>query len=336
MRRVVSGRVIGACKLPSEHAVLHAPKLSMFMAASYPASPPSVDWTSAAITVLYDIEGNDTHGDCVEAEDAHYIGVLTGNAGTIYAYTDAQTLADYSAITGFNPSDPSTDQGTDPVASMNYRVTTGYADGSKDAGWVMVDATSQAEVEYAINTFGNIKMWFGIPDSIVNAIPQSGGFVWDVSAGAPNQNNGHCIGGYGFNPTSGMVVGVTAQGVIIATWGMLGVITWAALAAWFIPSQGGGLAVRVSKDWVSKASGKTPEGLDVVGLITGFNTYFNQSLPIPTPTPPGPGPTPSGPVTLAEAQAWATAGVNKGFPLQTRASAAAAASAGLAAGWPQS
>jgi hypothetical protein len=344
MRRVVYGRVIGACRLPQQHTLLHAPKFKTFLkAGAIPSSPADIDWSSAAITVIEDIEGNDKWGDCVEAEDAHYIAVLTGNANTLFAYTDAQALADYSAITGFNQNDPSTDQGTDPVADLNYRVTNGYADGSKDAGWALVDATNQAEVQYALAEFGNLKMWFGIPDSIVSGISSlQSGFVWDVSAGAADQNNGHCIGSCGYNPTKILVVAVTAQGLLVMTWGMLGLITWAAVAAWFVPSQGGGMAVRVSMDWVNKKSDTAPSGLDAVAMITAFNQYFGGNVPVPSPsptppTPPGPTPppVPTGPVTLAAAQAAVATAINAADALETRQQAIDAADAGLATltGW---
>lgn len=329
--RTVRGRVIGACKLPSPHALLHAPKLKTFLA-SIPPTPSIVNWSAPALSVIQNIEGNDNYGDCVLAEDAHYIGVLTGNANALYSYTRAQTLADYTAMTGFNPAVPSSDQGTDPIAAMNYRVANGYADGSKDAGWAMVDATNQAEVRYALAEFGNLKMWFGVPDSIVNAIPLRSGFVWDVTAGPPDQNNGHCIGSCGYNPTIILVVAVTAQGLLVMTWGMLGIVTWAAVAAWFVPNAGGGMATRVSMDWVNTKSGKAPSGLDAAGMISTFNTYFGGGLVVPNAPPPAP---PTGPASLANAQAWAAAGVNAGADaLMTKAQAVAAANTGLQQYWP--
>lgn len=294
------------------------------------------------MTVLENIEGNDQYGDCVFAEDAHYIAVVTGNANTLFAYTQAQTLADYSVETGFNPADPASDQGADPIADLNYRVQKGYADGSKDAGWALVDGTNQAEVEYAINTFGNLKMWFGIPDVIVNSMPNASGFVWDVTAGAADQNNGHCIGSCGFSPLKIQAVGVTAQGPLVMTWGMLGIVTWKALAAWFVSSAGGGLAVRVTTDWVSKASGATPSGLNLSALITAFNLYFGGKLVVPPPTPsptpvtPPPTPTPPGIVTPTQAIAWAQAGIASGFFIQTQAQAEHNAAAGITAHWPKS
>jgi len=334
VKRIVHGRVIGACKLPSPFAHLHAPKLKAFLkAGAIPATPDTVDWSPAAISVIEDIEGNANYGDCVEAEDAHYLGVITGNAGAIYEYSDQQALADYSAITGFVESDPSTDQGTDPIADLNYRVSHGYADGSKDAGWAMVDATNQAEVKYALAEFGNLKMWFGIPDSIVQNMPSQSGFVWDVTAGTADANNGHCIGSCGYNPKAIVAVAATAEGLLVMTWGMLGLVTWAAVAAWFAPAQGGGMAVRVSMDWVNKKSGTAPSGLNAAAMITAFNQYFGGSVQVPGPVTP-PAPPPAGSATFAEALAGAAAGITAGDPLQTQAQAIANAQAGMAASWP--
>jgi hypothetical protein len=333
--------IIGGCKLSRHEPAGIRLKDFIHAATAYPSSPPMIDYSAKALSVITNIEGNDQYGDCVFAEDAHYIAVATGNANSLFAYTQAQTLADYSAETGFNPSDPSTDQGADPIADLTYRVQKGYADGSKDAGWALVDGSNQAEVKYAINTFGNLKMWFGIPDSIVNAMPNASGFVWDVTAGAPDQNNGHCIGSPGYNPIQ--FVGVTTQGVLVMTWGMLGLVTWAALAAWFTSGAGGGLAVRASYDWVNQATQTTPAGMNLSAFITAFNLYFGGSLPVPAPTPsptpipsPTPAPTPGVSPTSAQAIAWANAGIAAGFPLQTRKQAEANAAAGITAHWPKS
>jgi len=246
-------------------------------------------------------------------------------------------------MTGFVASDPNTDQGTDPIVDLNYRVTTGYADGSKDLGWMLVDATNKNEVAYAINEFGAVKMWFGIPDSIANNLSAvTNGTVWDVSAGAADSNNGHCVGSCGFNVTKVLAVGVTAQGLLVYTWGMLVIITWAAVAAWFAPAAGGGMAVRVTQDWINKKSGKAPSGLNLAGLIAAFDTYFGGNIPLPSPVPtPTPAPTPPAPpagaVTLAQAQAWATGpqGLGSAMFILTKGNALALASAGLAAGWPK-
>jgi hypothetical protein len=301
--------IIGACRLPRHPPV--GPRLKDFLKAkaAYPASPATCDWTPAAMSVLADSEGNSTWGDCVFAENAHFIGVETGNNGQLFSYTTQQTLADYSAETGFNPSDQSTDQGADPITDLNYFTQNPYADGTRNLGWALVDATNQDEVRYAISAFGNIKMWLGLPNGITNSMPSGDGFVWDVDRGAPNNQQGHCIGGYGFDVDKIQVVSVTAKGVVVATWGMLGIVTWAALSQWCVDSQQGGLAVRVTMDWVNRNTGNTPTGLNAAAMVAAFNQWFGQNVPVPPGPAPTPPPTPPAPqtATLASAQAAVSA-----------------------------
>lgn len=331
-------RVIGGCKLPR-----HAPmglKLGHFLAGvgtAFPSSPPSVDYSAKAISVIENIEGNDQYGDCVFAEDAHYIALLTGNANTLYSYTEAQALADYSVETGFNPSDPNSDQGADPIADLNYRVQKGYADGSHDAGWALVDGSNQSEVEFALSEFGNLKMWLGLPTLLVQGMGSlQNGFVWDTSLGPANNANGHCIGAAGFGVTSvlGTPIAATAQGVLVMTWGMLGIMTWEALAQWCVPSAGGGLAVRVSMDWVSKASGITPSGVNAAALIQAFNSYLGGNLPVPVTPPPAPAPSPAGSVTKAGVIGALGSAFGKAHPLLTRSQALQTADAAVQSYWP--
>jgi hypothetical protein len=324
--------VIGACKLPSPHRprIRLSSYLDKF---AIPPSPASVDYTAPAMSVIQNVEGNDSVGDCVLAEEAHFIGVQTGNAGTLYAYTVAQTLAAYSAITGYNPAVPSSDQGTDPITCLNYFTQNAYADGTKLAGYAEVDATNQAEVQFAIAAFGNLKMWVGLPDAWINPFPSSNGFVWDVAPSNPNQ--GHCVGAPSYN--SPRVVGASSTGVQVMTWGLIGTVTWPALAALFSDAGGGGLAVRITPDWIIKNSGKTPSGFAYSDLASDFNALFGKNIPVPTPAPsPVPSPPSPGPsaVTLSQAQTWAGSLIAKGHPLMTKQTALGLINNGLAANWP--
>ncbi len=321
---------IGGCRLPKHPPV--GLKLAHFLAKDLPAPPATADWTPLAMSTLMQIEGNDVYGDCVFAENAHFVGVTTGNANTLFSYSEAQTLADYSAETGFNPSDPSTDNGADPTTDLNYFTQHPYADGTKLVGWALVDATNKQEVQLAIDVFGGLKCWFGIPDGIINSMPTGNGFVWTSAAGAPDPNNGHCIGGYGYDVLSlqtPSIVSVTAKGPVVATWGMLGIIEWDAFASWFSPANGGGLAVRITPDWVKQATGTTPTGLNLSALVAACNAWFGANLP-PVPAPaPGPSPTPTA-ATLAAAQAAVNAAFQGSFPLLEPSQAASIADAALA------
>jgi hypothetical protein len=326
--------IIGACKIPDRHAPMLKLRNYMKLGVLPPAAP-SCDYSGPAMSVITNIEGNDNYGDCVEAEDAHFVALVTGNAGTLYAYSAAQTLAAYSAITNFNASVPATDQGTDPIVDLNYYVQNPYADGTKLVGYLQVDATNQQEVMFAINAFGNLKIWLCLPDPYINPLPSGNGFVWDVAS--PDSSNGHCIGACGYNSTNVAVVGANSQGIQIMTWGLIGTLTWAAFAALCVPSAGGGCAVRVTPDWLNKSIGKTPSGFAWDDVLSDFVT-MGGTLPTPAPTPtPTPSPTPPAPTsppTCAQAQGAIAAALGAQAPLVTQATAISVANAALAALWP--
>ena len=73
---------------------------------------------------------NDQYSNCVFAGAAHETMVWTHRAGTgqPVAFNDASVLADYAVVTGFDPTKPNTDQGTDMVDAADYRRKTGVID----------------------------------------------------------------------------------------------------------------------------------------------------------------------------------------------------------------
>lgn len=72
--------------------------------------------------------GNDQYGNCVWAGSAHETMLLNASAGKVVTFTDDGVLSDYSAVTGFVKTDPSTDNGTDMQQAAAYRQTTGVVD----------------------------------------------------------------------------------------------------------------------------------------------------------------------------------------------------------------
>jgi hypothetical protein len=274
--------VIGACKLPDPHAMrIH---LGDYVDLNtLPPAKANCDYSAPAMSVISNIEGNDSVGDCVLAEEAHFVGVMTGNTNRLFSYTAAMTLAVYSAITGYNPADPSTDQGADPTVAMNYFTKNAYADGTKLAGWAMVDASNQQLVQFAIEAFGNLKLWVGLPNVWISPFPSKNGFVWDLAPA--NSNNGHCIGSCGYNSTLVTIVGSNSQGVQVMTWGLIGTITWRAFAALFVTSAGGGAAVRITPDWLANGATNTPSGFAYADLASDFNKFYGGNIPVPAPTP---------------------------------------------------
>jgi hypothetical protein len=256
-----------------------------------PTPPTSVDWSSNAAAALAQMYLNDQLGDCVIAGLMHLQGVWTGNAnpGQPFIATDAQVIAAYSAIGGYVPGDAATDQGCDESTALQYAQTTGVGDGTKFAGSAGIDGTNQLECQQALSLFeGGVMFGIALPDAWVNPTPSASGFTWDV-AGDPDPENGHCVVG----------VGYSADGIIISTWGMLGTITWAAVAKYATAGGGGELWAALSPDQIATGQAKAPNGLDWGALQSDFQLIAGAT-PAPAPTP-DPTPTPAGP-TLAQAQ----------------------------------
>ncbi len=250
------GRVVGGLHLGGRTRPKHRPRLMLrdYLKDSetLPCGPTQVDYSPPAADALTLIYLNDRLGDCVIAGSAHLRGVTSSNAGAAcVTFQDADIVTLYGAIGGYVDGDPSTDNGCDEGTALAYLAATGYPDGVKLAGSAGVDATNQEEVESALWLFENLVFGIELPDEWVASMPSASGFVWDL-AGDPNPENGHCVVG----------VGYTTQGVIISTWGMLGLITWGAVAKYAAPAAGGELHVALSPDAINRATSKAPTGFD--------------------------------------------------------------------------
>jgi len=244
--------------------VARCPRLSLrnYLMASLPPAPATADYTGPAASALANIYKNDSLGDCVIAGMAHVEGVLSGGAGDLVTYTDDQIIALYSAIGGYVNGDESTDQGCDEQTALNYWQQTGAPAGSHQiAGWLSVNGQDEDEVRQALYLFENVYFGVELPDAWVNPMPGAAGFTWDA-AGDPDPNNGHCFVGAGYSDA----------GVTIDTWGMLGTVTWAAVAKYANGSAGGELYTVISQDAIAKASAKAPNGFDFSQLVADFDS----------------------------------------------------------------
>jgi len=285
-------------KFGRNRPVAKGPRLRLrnYLLQGLPTPPAIIDYRSSAAAALSNIYLNDTLGDCVIAGMAHVVGVLTGNAGPApFIFTNDQITALYSAIGGYVPGDPSTDQGCDEVTALNYWQNNGAPGGShKILGWVSVDYKNPDEYRTAMWLFENLYFGLDLPDAWTQI--SANGFVW--SPGTPDPANGHCVIGCGYDST----------GIIIDSWGLTGTITDSAILEVLAPKYGGELYTVVSMDSINAASQLAPNGFAASQLITDFNAMGgNVVLPTPTPVPvptPTPTPTPSpSPVTKQEVDA---------------------------------
>ena len=141
---------------------------------------------------------NDRIGDCVIAMMLHSIEDFHLDAGTPPpAFTDADAISIYSAITGYDPSDPSSDRGTDESAAMRRWEHPGLKtsdDGTHTiVATVAVDPSNLNECRIAIDEFVDLQIGIALP------ISAQGQKEWTVvgdgksESSAPGSWGGHGI-----------------------------------------------------------------------------------------------------------------------------------------------
>lgn len=193
--------------------------------------------------------GNDQYGCCVEAGFAHLAQVWGDRADHAFTPDAPEVLAAYSAITGFNPDDPSTDQGTDMLAACNYWRSTGLG-GVKVDAFATLEIGSVLQFQQAIALYGGAYIGLALP---LSAQSQVGG-VWSVTSGPDARAGswgGHCIN----------LTGYDAEHVWGVTWGQIQTIDWS-----FIETYCDEAYVLLSHEWIA-ASGQSPSGLQWGKLI---------------------------------------------------------------------
>lgn len=225
-------------------------RFSRYLKPNLPTPPLESDWT--AKIGAWGMMKNDSLGDCVLAAAGHGIVGWKANAGFIVIPTDEEIVAAYSAITGYRPNNPATDQGTDPVSMFKYWKRRGIA-GHKIGAWANVDPSKQNQFRIAISMFECVFISLAMPNYIQGNLG-----TWDVPGpdvspddSAPGSWGGHEVVGFGYDFT----------GVTIITWGQTVKVTWAFLAKYCDESQ-----VAFSTDLVS-GDGTIPTGFDAATLI---------------------------------------------------------------------
>ena len=203
--------------------------------------------------------GNANYGDCVWAGAAHETMVWRALAG--YApplYTDTVVLWDYAAVTGFNPKDPTTDQGTDLQTAAAFRQKTGTADASglkhKIDIYAALRVGDEDQIALAANLFGAVGIGVALPSTAMDQFHSVE--PWSVV------NGGSPLGGH-YLP----VIGRNSKGNFLAvTWGRLTAIE----PGWFAKYMDEGLAY-ISLESLG-AKGLSPDGFDLQALLADFKT----------------------------------------------------------------
>lgn len=157
-------------------------KLSDYLNRKALPKPPATFGHEGLIPASWGMLGNDSYGDCVWAGAAHETMMWNAEAGVKVAFTDKAVLSDYSAVTGFNPKKPNTDQGTDMVVAASYRRKTGIVDAAgkrhQVAAYLSIKPGDLNEHLAAAYLFGAIGIGIEFPASAMDQF--NAGKPWDV------------------------------------------------------------------------------------------------------------------------------------------------------------
>lgn len=193
--------------------------------------------------------GNDRVGDCVLAGGGHETMLFNAEGGRTVNFTDKNAIADYSALTGYNPKDPSTDRGTNVRDAMKYRQKTGLIDAVNVrhliAAYVAIEPGNPERILEALWLFGAVGIGIQVPSSCMDQFDK--GKPWSVVRGSPIEG-GHYV-----------PLVAKRDMLYCVTWGRLQAITDA-----FIAKYCDEIWVPISKEQL--VNGKSPEGFEYDAL----------------------------------------------------------------------
>jgi hypothetical protein len=246
-------------RLGKKLGVVHDPRTIQVRAlkARGAQSPPKTSYVGRkAVLPMF---ANDRYGCCVFATKGH--GVIVHETSSRQrepiALTSADVLAAYSAVTGFDPLDPRTDNGAYMLDGMNYERRVGIgreADGTTHRIYAFAALKiplTTAEFAWSHWVFGGVQIGAWLPLSAADQIRD--GKPWEVVKGdraEPGSWGGHAM----------HVVGYDSKGVELGTWGQRQRASWAWLKEYVDEAY-----VAISEDFIRKG-GTTPQGFNVERL----------------------------------------------------------------------
>lgn len=233
-------------------------RLSKYLDKTVLPKPPK-EFGHETLVSNYGTLGNDQWGDCVLAGGDHETMLWNAVAKHPVKFTDKNALADYSAITGFNPNDPNSDQGTDMQVAASYRRKTGLIDASgkrhKVAAYLAITAGDVTELKTAMYLFGAVGVGIEFPASAMDQF--NAGKPWSVVSRSPIEG-GHYIPGCAYRGGQ----------IVVVTWGKLQRMTEGFYKKYCDES-----VAYVSEEMLT--SGKSPEGFDLAALLADLKALGN-------------------------------------------------------------
>ena len=203
-------------KLPArEHAIQF--KFGSYFDKSKLPTPPAY-FGHHDLVKQWGMLANDRVACCVFAGAGHSTMMWRAEGGTPVAFDDASVLKSYSELTGFDPSNPASDQGSDMEDAAAYRRKTGIldADGQRHTidSYVALARGDIDEIILATYLFGASGAGINLPSTAEQQF--DAGHVWDVVPHARDRG-GHYVPIVGVQRNTGHLLCVT--------WGRLHAMT---------------------------------------------------------------------------------------------------------------
>ncbi len=200
-------------------AAVHDPRTLMLAnyldTTALPKPPVSHIYAQNIPAAGWGMMGNDKIGDCTCAAAGHLLMEWTDDNGALFTPADAQIIAAYSAITGYNPATGQNDNGAVETDVLNYWRNTGIA-GHQILAYAALEPKNLNHIKLSAFLFGGCYIGLSLP---LSAQTQT---VWSVppggatGKGAPGSWGGHAV----------PVIGYDEHGLTIVTWGATKQMTW--------------------------------------------------------------------------------------------------------------
>ena len=217
MSTTLDSRTFKLGKTPAREDAVSFKLQTYLDTAVLPSPPKRYTKHDTMVTQPWSMLGNDAWGDCVFAGAAHETMLWNAEANSTVTFTDQAVLSDYSAVTGFDPSDPATDKGTDMQVAASYRRRTGVVDGAGNrhqvAAYLAIQPSGETDLKTAIYLFSNAGIGIRFPGSAMDQF--KAGKPWTVVAGAAIEG-GHYVPAIGYD----------SRYVYVVTWGRLQKMSW--------------------------------------------------------------------------------------------------------------
>lgn len=200
--------------------------------------------------ITWTMLANDKLGDCTCAGQGHGVMNVNHANGRTITFTDANAITLYEHVSGYKPSDPSSDQGAVVRTVLAYMKKTGMQDASgtahKIGAYLRLEPGNTDQLFMAAYLFGQVGLGIQFPETAMDQFNE--GKPWSVVKGAQIEG-GHYI----------PAVAHRDGRINIVTWGKtqpmtLGFYRTYCDEAWAI----------ISPEYLT--SDKTPEGFDMAQL----------------------------------------------------------------------